>query len=59
MALLVDGKVAKSEQPQEILTEDSLKDVYGANVLIQKHGDQISIIRSVETAQRGIQIVIT
>ena len=59
MALLVDGKVAKSGQPQEILTEDSLKDVYGANVLIQSTETKSALFRSVETAQRGIQIVIT
>ena len=53
MALLVDGKVAKSGQPQEILTEDSLKDVYGANVLIQKHGDQISIIPERRNRSKG------
>ena len=53
MALLVDGKVAKSGEPQEILTEDSLKDVYGANVLIQKHGDQVSIIPERRNRSKG------
>ena len=44
MALLVNGKVAKSGFPHEILTETTLKNIYGANVSVHNEGDRVSIV---------------
>ena len=44
MALLVNGEVTKSGLPHEILTETTLKDIYGANVSVHNDGDRISIV---------------
>ena len=44
MALLVNGKITKSGLPNEILTEATLKDIYGANVSVHNDGDRVSIV---------------
>jgi iron complex transport system ATP-binding protein len=44
MALLVNGQITKSGLPNEILTEATLKDIYGANVSVHNDGDRVSIV---------------
>ena len=44
MALLVNGKITKSGLPNEILTEATLKNIYGANVSVHNDGDRVSIV---------------
>ena len=44
MALLVNGMVTNSGIPREVITEDSLKEIYGANVSIYKDGDTLSVV---------------
>ena len=44
MALFVDGCITSSGKPKEIITEESLKEIYGANVLIHKEGENISVL---------------
>jgi iron complex transport system ATP-binding protein len=53
MALLVNGTVSKSGPPHEILTEESLKDIYGANVSIHKNGENVSIIPERRKSSKG------
>ena len=44
MALLVNGKITNSGLPNEILTEATLKNIYGANVSVHNDGDRVSIV---------------
>ena len=44
MALLVDGMVTKSGKPSEVITEESLKEIYGANVSINRDGNTLSVV---------------
>ncbi len=44
MALFVNGDIASSGIPTEIITEESLKEIYGANVLIHKEGAAINVL---------------
>ncbi|MDG2300579.1 MAG: ABC transporter ATP-binding protein [Acidimicrobiales bacterium] len=44
MALLVNGVVTDSGTPSEVITEDSLKEIYGANVSIYKDGETLSVV---------------
>ena len=44
MALFVNGEIARSGNPTEIITEESLKEIYGANVLIHKEGAAINVL---------------
>jgi len=53
MALLVNGEVTKSGLPHEILTETTLKDIYGANVSVHNDGDRISIVPKRGTRLKG------
>ena len=53
MALLVNGELTKSGLPHEILTETTLKDIYGANVSVHNDGDRISIVPKRGTRLKG------
>ncbi|HJM27759.1 MAG: ABC transporter ATP-binding protein [Acidimicrobiales bacterium] len=44
MALLVEGRIADFGAPSKIITEETLKNIYGAHVSIQKEGSMISVI---------------
>jgi iron complex transport system ATP-binding protein len=44
MALLVNGVVTNSGMPTEVITEDSLKEIYGANVSIYRDGETLSVV---------------
>ena len=44
MALLVNGVVTNSGVASEVITEDSLKDIYGAKVSIYRDGETLSVV---------------
>ena len=44
MALLVNGVVTNSGIASEVITEDSLKDIYGAKVSIYRDGETLSVV---------------
>jgi iron complex transport system ATP-binding protein len=53
MALLVGGTVSKSGPAHEILTEESLREIYGAHVSIHKDGESVSIIPERRKGPKG------
>ena len=44
MALFVEGRVAHSGTASEIITEESLSEIYGANITILQDGSSISVL---------------
>ena len=58
MALLVEGRIADFGAPSKIITEETLKNIYGAHVSIQKEGSMISVIPKRQQVFHSSQFII-
>jgi len=54
--MIKNGKIVYAGTPDEVISEETIRDVYDAEVIVKRHGSRVYVIPKRKTSENGVRV---